>query len=1239
CRQAVANVTPDSFLGKVRDAGPHGSSFPPALERPVNAPNRTGQQPMNTPSCPNLPPELAQHPKYRILRELGRGGMGVVYQARQTGRMDRQVVIKVISRALIDQPAALERFLREVHAAAQLSHPNIVTAYDAEKAGDLHMLVMEFVPGQSLAEVLAKQGPLPAAKACQYMRQVAWALQHALERGMVHRDIKPHNLMLTPKGQVKVLDFGLAKVVSERAAGKGLTASDAYMGTPEYCAPEQATDARNADIRADLYSLGCTLYCLLAGRPPFQDDTAMKIILAHLQQEPQPLPEVPERLWHVIARLLAKEPGQRYQKPLEVVQALTPFVKPGAKPEPKSGTAPAAKSKPKSEPAPTAKPEKGTMLAADTRQIQKVLREVPGKAPPRKVLAAAASPSSEQIDRVGFPKESGRARPEAKPSRMAWWKSCGLLAAVLAISLVLIPTAVIIIHLMTEEGTLVVEVNEANADVFVDGRTVKVSWQDGGKKAEIRVPPGTHKVEVKKGGFTAYGEEVKIQDGKRRVLRARLLPPLPRPDEDKEKWVSLFNGKNLDGWKTHSKQPGNWRVVKGTNGNVLIGSGAVASYLYSERGDYKNFHLRVEARINDEGCGGVYIRGPFGPQLPGHNPMFAHGYEAQITGTASAGISTGSLYMSHDGSRFSDVDVPIPRGQWFRMEVIAQGDRIIVKVNDKTTADYQDKKRRLTSGHIALEQFGAATEIEFRKIEIMELPASKSEAPLAPKPEAPPTAPRVDKEQGFVPLFNGKDLTGWKASGSPTWKVVEGVIEGTLAEPTPSRSDLTTTRTFGDFHLRLETTLAEGPSRSAIQFRKGLTDGYMVYIRGTTSSPEKHTGDLVTFKQGNRVSLIHKETQADPVIPLQPGEWFSLEIIAKGAKLTVLVKGEVVATFEDQQRRFSSGVINLVRYAKSKVRFRKIEIKELPSTTAPNPPETVEVLTPAQAAGKVGQKVTVQFFVQQWGGAADFVGLYSEPDWRRPGNFMIFFPKSSREKFQELGIRDVGRHFHRKTIRVTGTVTTLRFQAGSCPGIVIDEPKQIVIPDPPKPRTDGEAKSRKIEDKAPPTPRVREEKRFVPLFNGKDLTGWKTQPELEEGWRIENGVLFWSRGDRGFLRTKRDDFTDFHLRLELRIRDRLYAQLYVPGGYVLALNSTNNNPNKTGSLFAPSRRWMTFAKTLVRPDQWFTLEVIVKGNHVVVKVNGQTTRDFPDPDRRFARGHVELAGAIQCRKIEIKELK
>jgi predicted Ser/Thr protein kinase len=334
CQQVVAGLPPDSFLGKVRAAGPGASVLPPGTG-PGGAtalPNRAAR-PAAPP--PDIPPELANHPKFRILRELGRGGMGVVYQARQTA-LNREVVIKVVSKSLLDHPDALERFRREAQAAASLSHPNIVTAYDAEQAGDLHLLVMEFVRGQSLAEVLQKKGSLPVAHACHYVRQAALGLQHAHERGMVHRDIKPQNLMVTPRGQVKILDFGLAKMAVERGAGKGLTASGAYMGTPEYSAPEQARDARTADIRADLYSLGCTLYCLLAGHPPFQEETVFLTLMAHQEKEPTPLPQlrpdVPTKLWAVVARLLAKDPGQRYQQPIEVARALAPFVKAGGNP-------------------------------------------------------------------------------------------------------------------------------------------------------------------------------------------------------------------------------------------------------------------------------------------------------------------------------------------------------------------------------------------------------------------------------------------------------------------------------------------------------------------------------------------------------------------------------------------------------------------------------------------------------------------------------------------------------------------------------------------------------------------------------------------------------------------------------------------------------------------------------------------------------------------------------------------
>jgi serine/threonine protein kinase/pimeloyl-ACP methyl ester carboxylesterase len=417
CRQAVADVTPDSFLDKVRAAGPAGSSFPPSLAEPGNAP-KSGERPaVPVAPCPNVPPELARHPKYLVWRELGRGGMGVVYQARHK-EMDRQVVIKVINRSLLDRPDTLDRFRREIRAAAQLSHPNIVTAYDAEQAGDLHMLVMEFVPGHTLAEVLKKKGPLPVPFACNFARQVALGLQHAHECGLVHRDIKPQNLMLTPKGQVKILDFGLAKVLREGVTGAGLTAHNIYMGTPEYCAPEQATDARTADIRADLYSLGCTLYFLLSGHPPFQENTFITTILAHLQQQPRPLPElrpeVPVELWQVVARLLAKEPAQRDQKPIEVAQALASFIKTGAKQEAKSGSTLSQGDE---------SPEKRTVIAADTRQLKNILQEIPGKTSPKDVPAKdEASPIAELGETSALPSGAKEAKESTTRMPAVWYR-------------------------------------------------------------------------------------------------------------------------------------------------------------------------------------------------------------------------------------------------------------------------------------------------------------------------------------------------------------------------------------------------------------------------------------------------------------------------------------------------------------------------------------------------------------------------------------------------------------------------------------------------------------------------------------------------------------------------------------------------------------------------------------------------------------------------------------------------
>jgi WD40 repeat protein len=279
-----------------------------------------------------VPAELAQHERYRVVRLLGEGGMGSVYEAEHLV-MQRPVALKVVNRAYTARPAVVERFRREVRAAARLSHPNIVTAFDADNAGDTHFLVMELVEGVSLGRLVKERGPLPVAEACEYVRQAALGLQHAHERGMVHRDVKPDNLIRCADGTVKVLDFGLAALTAERTGNLGgLTDANLVMGTPDYMAPEQAENASGADIRADVYSLGCTLYYLLTGSVPYPAATPLLKILAHREQ-PQPSlrrarPEVPPGLATIVARMLEKKPEQRYQTPAEVAAALEPFARP-----------------------------------------------------------------------------------------------------------------------------------------------------------------------------------------------------------------------------------------------------------------------------------------------------------------------------------------------------------------------------------------------------------------------------------------------------------------------------------------------------------------------------------------------------------------------------------------------------------------------------------------------------------------------------------------------------------------------------------------------------------------------------------------------------------------------------------------------------------------------------------------------------------------------------------------------
>ena len=265
---------------------------------------------------------------YDILDRLGAGGMGTVFKARHR-RMKRVVALKVLAANLSENPLFVKRFQREVETIAALGHPNVVMAYDADEADVGHFLVMELVNGHDLAACVEREGPFSLPRAVDCILQAARGLAYAHSQGIVHRDVKPHNLLLDESGVIKVTDLGLARLnhgAEGAAAGADVTMAGGVIGTVDYMPPEQAVDSTTIDHRADIYSLGCTLHYLLTGRPPYAGATIMAILLKHRDGEIPQLsaarPDLPPQLDDLFRRMLSKSPEQRVQNMSDVVAEL-----------------------------------------------------------------------------------------------------------------------------------------------------------------------------------------------------------------------------------------------------------------------------------------------------------------------------------------------------------------------------------------------------------------------------------------------------------------------------------------------------------------------------------------------------------------------------------------------------------------------------------------------------------------------------------------------------------------------------------------------------------------------------------------------------------------------------------------------------------------------------------------------------------------------------------------------------
>ena len=271
---------------------------------------------------------------YLITDEIGRGGMGAVYRAKEQTAAGRTVAVKLMSPKLIEDPEAVARFQRETLATTSLDHPNIVKAFDAGKEGDQYYLVMECIPGRDLDNWIARFGKLPIPWVCEVIRQAALGLQHAFEQGLIHRDIKPANLLVMENSNtrlplIKITDLGLARFIKNAEGQLALTQTFHTLGSVDFVSPEQASNPKNADIRSDIFSLGCTMFYAISGEFPFLGQGAMEKLLNRATMEPRQLKEVcpmlPPGLNELVARMLARQVERRYKTPGEVAADLEPY--------------------------------------------------------------------------------------------------------------------------------------------------------------------------------------------------------------------------------------------------------------------------------------------------------------------------------------------------------------------------------------------------------------------------------------------------------------------------------------------------------------------------------------------------------------------------------------------------------------------------------------------------------------------------------------------------------------------------------------------------------------------------------------------------------------------------------------------------------------------------------------------------------------------------------------------------
>lgn len=678
-------------------------------------------------SAVQLPDELLHNAKWKWLGLLGRGAHGAVYLARHKVLRDQLRAIKIVAAPLGAESDITQRILREINTIRRVPpHENLLQVFDVERIGIFHLIVMEHVLGQDLESLAVQQpeGRLDPEVAVSCILQALAALDHAAARGLVHRDLKPGNLMMTPKGLVKVLDFGLAKVRSETETSMtqgGLQG----CGSAAYLAPEQARDFASADVRSDLYSLGCTLYRLIAGHPPFGPHSGHHAVwqlhAAHSQEKPAALREVcpwvsPE-LSGVVMRLLAKEPAERFDLPRDAAQALLPFASNGGR-------------------------------------------------------QSAVHWLGENLERPAI----SRRLPSAAASLL--WRSALALVFIAAVSLA------IVLRVQTKAGIVELEVEDPRVDVKIDDAPVdrtRIKLKQSGDRhwLHVEVAPGKREVTISRPGFKVASENVLVHSGRTSPIRIRLLPESSLNGSSSEAEPEPRAAKPLDRTMTLVlSEGGRWTIEEG---ELRHYDGRGEQWLLFGDRDWTDYDFSYEVRHEGFPLGVTAIyRSP-------DDDHFQHfGYAWLDLKTCLAEYRDPKSFYHRvlkDGQPLRLLlDEPIASERWYRLKVEVRGDESKFYCDDRHLLTVEDNP--YDHGRVGVRiwrRWQGST--RFRDIRVTGIDGGVlweglPDLPEAAVPEQPASlpGPAESGEASVAPPNVGEDLlkpgsiwTGWRSYRKGAW--------------------------------------------------------------------------------------------------------------------------------------------------------------------------------------------------------------------------------------------------------------------------------------------------------------------------------------------------------------------------------------------------------------------------------------------------------------------------------------